>query len=92
MLLDCRSFNSLLRIITTIASCTSIASACAQFASCFYRIPHTLQKWSMVIASTEYAARRAVAAFLRAYGPTVRSTKAAAGSDAHLRRLPPHKL
>ena len=57
MLLDCRSFNSLLRIITTIASCTSIASACAQFASCFYRIPHTLQKWSMVIASTEYAAR-----------------------------------
>jgi AcrR family transcriptional regulator len=38
------------------------------------------------------AARRAVAAFLRAYAPTVPSTKAAAGPDAHLRRLPPHEL
>ena len=41
---------------------------------------------------TALAARRAVAAFLRAYAPTVPSTKAAAGPDAHLRRLPPHDL
>jgi AcrR family transcriptional regulator len=38
------------------------------------------------------AARRAVAAFLRAYAPTVPSAKAAAGPDAYLRRLPPHAL
>jgi AcrR family transcriptional regulator len=41
---------------------------------------------------TALAAQRAVAAFLRAYAPTVPSTKAAAGPDAHLRRLPPHEL
>jgi AcrR family transcriptional regulator len=41
---------------------------------------------------TALAARRAVAAFLRAYAPTVPSRKAAAGPDAHLRRLPPHEL
>jgi len=41
---------------------------------------------------TALAARRAVAAFLRAYAPTVPSTKAAAGLDAHVRRLPPHEL
>ena len=41
---------------------------------------------------TALAARRAVAAFLRAYAPTDPSTKAAAGPDAHLRRLPPHEL
>jgi AcrR family transcriptional regulator len=37
---------------------------------------------------TALAARRAVAAFLRAYAPTVAPTKAAVGLDAHLRRLP----
>src|SRR4029077_7240640 len=41
---------------------------------------------------TALAPNRAVAAFLRAYAPTVPSTKAAAGPDAHLRRLPPHEL
>jgi AcrR family transcriptional regulator len=41
---------------------------------------------------TALAARRAVAAFLRAYAPTVPPTKAAVGLDAHLRRLPPHEL
>ena len=41
---------------------------------------------------TALAARRAVAAFLRAYAPTVPPTEAAAGSDAPLRRLPPHEL
>ena len=41
---------------------------------------------------TALAARRAVAAFLRAYAPTVPPTKGAAGSDAQLRRLPPHEL
>lgn len=41
---------------------------------------------------TALAARRAVAAFLRAYAPTVPPTKAAAAPDAHLRRLPPHEL
>jgi AcrR family transcriptional regulator len=41
---------------------------------------------------TAMAARRAVAAFLRAYAPTVSPTKAAAAPDAHLRRLPPHEL
>jgi AcrR family transcriptional regulator len=41
---------------------------------------------------TALAARRAVAAFLRAYAPTVPPTKAAVGSEAHLRRLPPHEL
>jgi AcrR family transcriptional regulator len=40
---------------------------------------------------TALAARRAVAAFLRAYAPTV-PPKAAVGSEAHLRRLPPHEL
>ena len=38
---------------------------------------------------TALAARRAVAAFLRAYAPTIPSTKAAAGPNAHVRRLPP---
>jgi AcrR family transcriptional regulator len=41
---------------------------------------------------TALAARRAVAAFLRAYAPTVPPAKAAAAPDAHLRRLPPHEL
>jgi AcrR family transcriptional regulator len=41
---------------------------------------------------TALAARRAVAAFLRAYAPTVPPTKGAAASDAQLRRLPPHEL
>jgi AcrR family transcriptional regulator len=41
---------------------------------------------------TAAAARRAVAAFLRAYAPAVSSPKAAAEPDAHLRRLPPHEL
>ncbi len=41
---------------------------------------------------TAFAARRAVAAFLRAYAPTVAPTKAAAGSHAPPRRLPPHEL
>ena len=39
---------------------------------------------------TALAARRAVAAFLRAYAPTVPPTKAVA--DAPLHRLPPHEL
>jgi hypothetical protein len=37
---------------------------------------------------TALAARRAVAAFLRAYAPIIPSTKAAAGPNAHMRRLP----
>jgi AcrR family transcriptional regulator len=41
---------------------------------------------------TALAARRAVAAFLRAYAPTVAPTKAAAAPDPHLRRPPPHEL
>jgi AcrR family transcriptional regulator len=41
---------------------------------------------------TALAARRAVAAFLRAYAPTVPPTKAAVEPDAHLGRLPPHEL
>jgi AcrR family transcriptional regulator len=41
---------------------------------------------------TALAARRAVAAFLRAYAPTFPPTKAAAAPDAHLRRPPPHEL
>jgi len=41
---------------------------------------------------TAHAARRAVAAFLRAYAPTAPSIKVAAGPNAHVRRLPPHEL
>jgi AcrR family transcriptional regulator len=41
---------------------------------------------------TALAARRAVAAFLRAYAPTAPSIKVAAGHSAPLRRLPPHEL
>jgi AcrR family transcriptional regulator len=41
---------------------------------------------------TALAAGRAVAAFLRAYASAAPPMKAAAGSDAHLRRLPPHEL
>jgi AcrR family transcriptional regulator len=41
---------------------------------------------------TAHAARRAVAAFLRAYAPTAPSISLAAGPNAHLRRLPPHEL
>jgi hypothetical protein len=41
---------------------------------------------------TALAARRAVAAFLRAYAPTVPRTQAAAAVDAHLRRPSPHEL
>jgi AcrR family transcriptional regulator len=41
---------------------------------------------------TALAARRAVAAFLRAYAPTAPSIKVAAGPNAHVRRLPPHEL
>ena len=41
---------------------------------------------------TALAARRAVAAFLRAYAPTAPSIKVAAGHSARLRRLPPHEL
>jgi AcrR family transcriptional regulator len=41
---------------------------------------------------TALAARRAVAAFLRAYAPTAPPIKAVAGPNAHLRRLPPHGL
>src|ERR1700721_619280 len=37
---------------------------------------------------TALRARRGVAAFLRASAPTIPSTKAAAGPNAHLRRLP----
>jgi AcrR family transcriptional regulator len=38
---------------------------------------------------TALAARRAVAAFLRAYAPAAPQIKAAAGTDARVRRLPP---
>jgi AcrR family transcriptional regulator len=41
---------------------------------------------------TSLAARRAVAAFLRAYAPTTPPIKAAAGPDAYVRKLPPHEL
>jgi len=41
---------------------------------------------------TALAARRAVAAFLRAYAPTAPPIKAVAGPNAHLPRLPPHEL
>jgi AcrR family transcriptional regulator len=41
---------------------------------------------------TAFAAQRAVAAFLRAYAPTVAPTKAAAGPHAPPRRLPPREL
>jgi len=41
---------------------------------------------------TALAARRAVAAFLRAYAPTTARVKAPAGPNAHVRRLPPHEL
>jgi AcrR family transcriptional regulator len=41
---------------------------------------------------TALAARRAVAAFSRAYAPTVPPTTASVGLDARLRRLPPHEL
>src|ERR1700676_3792891 len=41
---------------------------------------------------TALAARRAVAAFLRAYAQTAPPTKAAAGPNAHLRRLLPHEV
>jgi AcrR family transcriptional regulator len=38
---------------------------------------------------TALAARRAVAAFLRAYAPAIPPINVAAGTSAHLRRLPP---
>jgi AcrR family transcriptional regulator len=41
---------------------------------------------------TVLAARRAVAAFLRAYAPTAPPIRAVAGPNAHVRRLPPHEL
>ena len=41
---------------------------------------------------TAFAARRAVAAFLRAYAPTAPPIRAVAGPNAHVRRLPPHEL
>jgi AcrR family transcriptional regulator len=41
---------------------------------------------------TALAARRAVAAFLRAYAPTTDRMKAPAGPNAPVRRLPPHEL
>ena len=41
---------------------------------------------------TAAAARRAVAAFLRAYAPTSLPIQIAAGPDGHLKRLPPHEL
>jgi AcrR family transcriptional regulator len=41
---------------------------------------------------TALAARRAVAAFLRAYAPTAPAIKTIAGPNAHLKRLPPHEL
>jgi AcrR family transcriptional regulator len=41
---------------------------------------------------TALAARRAVAAFLRAYAPTSPLIPIAAGPDGHLKRLPPHEL
>jgi AcrR family transcriptional regulator len=40
---------------------------------------------------TALAARRAVAAFLRAYAPTAPSIKVAAGPNAHVRSPPPHE-
>jgi AcrR family transcriptional regulator len=41
---------------------------------------------------TARAVRRAVAAFLRAYAPTVPPINPLQGPPAHLRRLPPHEL
>jgi hypothetical protein len=41
---------------------------------------------------TALAARRAVAAFLRAYAPTAPSIKAAAALNTRVRTLPPHEL
>jgi AcrR family transcriptional regulator len=41
---------------------------------------------------TALAARRAVAAFLRAYAPTAPPIKVAAGLNAYVRRIPPHEL
>lgn len=41
---------------------------------------------------TALAARRAVAAFLRAYAPTVPPIKVSAGLNAYVRRIPPHEL
>jgi AcrR family transcriptional regulator len=41
---------------------------------------------------TAFAARRAVAAFLRAYAPTAPAIKLAARPNAFPRRLPPHEL
>jgi hypothetical protein len=41
---------------------------------------------------TALAARRAVAAFLRAYAPAAPPSKIAAGPNADLKRLPPHEL
>ena len=41
---------------------------------------------------TAAAARRAVAAFLRAYAPTSPPVQIAAGLDGRLKRLPPHEL
>ncbi len=41
---------------------------------------------------TVAAARRAVAAFLRAYAPDAPPMKIAAGPNGHLKRLPPHEL
>jgi AcrR family transcriptional regulator len=41
---------------------------------------------------TALAARRAVAAFLRAYAPSAPSIEVAARLNAHVRRLPPHEL
>jgi hypothetical protein len=50
LLVDCQKFNCLRRI----ASCSSIASACAPFTIYFDLIPHTLHIGSIVVASTEY--------------------------------------
>ena len=41
---------------------------------------------------TAAAARRAVAAFLRAYAPTFPPSQTAAGPDGRLKRLPPHEF
>jgi AcrR family transcriptional regulator len=41
---------------------------------------------------TALAARRAVAAFLRAYAPAAAAAKVPTGPHAYLRRLPPHEL
>ena len=41
---------------------------------------------------TALAAERAVAAFLRAYAPTIPPIRASAGPNAHVRGLPPHEL